>query len=301
MKTAFSLLILLLLPLLGLSQDADQWKNYIDSRNEIWFQAPASVLIDRDSELKALTLHAFFDGVKVSVKKQEVNDEPLKYVKGLDLPYGLQGAKVTNFKSDKIYVRREDEMVGSDLQVTLYAGSKKSYFVVSLTAAPDNAAMKRFLETIRFGGSRLYTDPNIQDKPVNGDPVVFETIPTSPEVDAALTAKPSGPEPAGKFGKLRERLPLGLDKLSADVIVLRKPRPGYTDDARMRGVQGAIFVNVEFLANGTIGNIVVDDRADRGLGKNVMIAARKLKFIPAKANGKAIDATRTLFYRFSIY
>jgi TonB family protein len=292
---------LLCLSIQCLAQDASQWRNYTDSGKEIWFQAPASVLVDRDSDLKAVTLHSFFDGVKVSVRKQKIGEEPLKYVKDLDLPFGLKGSKVQNYKSDAIYVRREDEMVSSDLRVTLYAGSKKSYFVVTLTAAKDNAAMKRFLETIRFGGSRLYADPNVQDKPTSGEPAVFDTLPASPETETALIKKPTGPEPAGKFGNVREWLPLELDKLSGDVIVLRKPAPTYTDSARMRGVQGTIFVNVQFLANGEIGSITVDDRADRGLGKNVIKAVRDIKFIPAQANGKPIDATRTLFYRFSIY
>lgn len=287
--------------LAAFAQDTVQWKNYVDSASEIWFQAPTSILIDHDAELKQLTLHTFFEGVRVSVRKQEVNGEPLKYVKGLNLPFGEKAAQVRNYKSDTIYVRREDELIGSDALVTLYIGSKQSYFVVNLAASKDNAAMKRFVETMRLGGSRLFSDPNIQDRTVNGEPVVFDRLPTSREIESALAKKSNGPEPAGNFGKLEKYVPLELDKLSGDVIILRKPRPGYTDDARMRGIQGTIFVNVQFLANGEIGNITVSDRADRGLGTNVIIAVRKIKFIPAQANGKAIDVTRTLQYKFSIY
>jgi len=295
------LLAISALSLAAFGQISAQWKNYVDSAGEIWFQAPASVLIDRDIDLNAMTLHTFFDGVKLSITKQEIKDEPLKYVKDLRLPFGLKGAKVQNYKSDAIYVRREQEVVGSNLLVTLYVGSKKSYFVVKLAASTDNSAMKRFLETVRFGGSRLSPNPNVQDKAISGESTVFDTLPTSPETQAALSKKPTGSEPAGKFGNVRNWLPLEFDKLSGDVIILRKPRPSYTDDARMRGIQGTIFVNVEFLANGDIGNITVDDRADRGLGKNVMTAVRKIHFIPAQANGKPIDATRTLFYQFAIY
>jgi TonB family protein len=278
-----------------------QWRNYVDSADELWFQAADPVLIDHDSEWKAITLYAFFEGVALSVRKREVEGEPMKYVKGLKLPWGERGSKVINFKSEAMYVRREDEMIGSDLQVTLHAGSKASYFVVSLTADPMNAAMKRFLETIRFGGTRLYSQSSAAEMPVSGEPVTFDTLAVSREIEAELKKITARTEPPGKFGKVRQPLPLELNSLSRDVIILRKPRPGYTDDARRRGIQGTILVNVQFLANGDISDITVDDRADRGLGKNVMIAVRKIKFLPAQANGKAIDANRTLRYGFSIY
>jgi len=60
-------------------------------------------------------------------------------------------------------------------------------------------------------------------------------------------------------------------------------------------------VNIEFLATGEIGTITVDKRANRGLARNVINAARKIKFIPAKANGRSVDVTRTLGYIFLIY
>src|ERR1035437_2608740 len=154
---------------------------------------------------------------------------------------------------------------------------------------------------MRFGGSYLEPNASIQDKTVTSDPIIFDALPISPETEAALTKKPTGAEPVGVFGKVRSFVSGQLDMLSGDVIVLRKPRPEYTDDARMRRIQGRIFVNVQFLANGTIGNITVDDRADKGLGKKVIVPVRKIKFIPAKVDGKAIDTVRTLYYTFKIY
>lgn len=278
-----------------------RWKNYADSSNGIWFQAPSTALIDRDNELNAVTLYTFVDGVKISVKKQTISGDPQNFVKGLTLPWGLTKSTIQNYKLHTAYVRREDQVLGSDIIVTLYAGTKRSYFVITLTASANRTEMKRFLGTVRFDGSRLYADSGIQDKSVNDDVEVFDTLSASPEVKAALAKKPSGSKPAAKFERLTGLLPFQLDKLSSDVIVLRKPKPSYTDDARQKGIQGTIFVNIQFLANGDIGTITVDDRADRGLAKNVIEVARKIKFIPANAADKNVDVERTIYYSFSIY
>jgi|ERR1035437_9942716 hypothetical protein len=146
MKRRRIISVLLLVNLFGFAAygQGAEWRNYVDSSGELWFQAPASILIDRDSELKAVTLHTFFEGVKASVRKQEIKDEPIKYVKGLSLPFGLPGSNVRNYKFTDFYVRREDEMYGSDLHVTIYAGSKKSYFVITLIGSNDNPTMKLF-------------------------------------------------------------------------------------------------------------------------------------------------------------
>jgi len=82
---------------------------------------------------------------------------------------------------------------------------------------------------------------------------------------------------------------------------LRKPKPSYTDNARQNNKQVTVYAKVDFLKDGQIGSITVDPRLDRGLAANVARVVRQIKFIPAEVNGKAVNVTRVLEYRFSIY
>ncbi len=85
------------------------------------------------------------------------------------------------------------------------------------------------------------------------------------------------------------------------LVILSKPRPGYTDEARANGVQGSVIVKVTFEANGTIGLIEVVKGLEHGLTENTEEAVRKIAFTPARNNGKPVSITRQLEYSFSIY
>ncbi|HVF48104.1 MAG TPA: energy transducer TonB [Pyrinomonadaceae bacterium] len=83
--------------------------------------------------------------------------------------------------------------------------------------------------------------------------------------------------------------------------ILSKPRPGYTDEARMNSVQGSVILKVTFEANGTIGAIEVVKGLERGLTEMTEEAARKITFIPARQNGTPVSVTKQLEYHFSVY
>lgn len=285
----------------SLAQDTVQWRSYVDSGNEVWFQAPESILINRNSDTNSVTLHAFVNGVSISVSKQSLKQNPLRYVRRLKLPFGERGTTTQDYKLAKFLIRQEIEPRGNDVRVTLYAGSDKSYFRISLIGAKGNPQISRFVETIRFGGSRLRPDSNAQDMKAENESIIFDELPISPEIETALAKKRPSPESDTKVEVIRQYSPLKLDKLSRELIIVQMPRPPYTDAARRRQVQGTIPVNVEFLANGDIGTIIVDDRLDAGLAKNVIEAVRKIKFVPAQADGNPVDVVRTMLYRFSIY
>lgn len=298
-RLIFALLAISVLSLAAFSQNS-QWRNFVDSKKDVWFQAPDSILIDRDDSNDSVTLYSFFDGISVSVRKESPSKRDfVEYVKRLQLPFGERGSRVQNFNSPLIYVRREEELIGEDRTVTLYVGSKNAYFVIRATASKTNAAIDDFVKTIRFQGSRLISDPNVKDRPAALDLVTFDTLAKSVEADTALARKDG--KSTGTFAEIKEHLPLELDKLSRNIIILRKPRPSYTDQARMNNVQGTILANVQFLASGEIGSITVNSTADRSLAKNVISVIRQIKFIPAQADGKPVDVVRTLVYKFSIY
>ncbi len=85
------------------------------------------------------------------------------------------------------------------------------------------------------------------------------------------------------------------------LVILSKPRPAYTDEARSNGVQGTVILNVTFEADGTIGAIEVVKGLAQGLTEMTVDAARKIAFTPARRNGIPVSYTRQLQYSFSIY
>jgi TonB family protein len=85
------------------------------------------------------------------------------------------------------------------------------------------------------------------------------------------------------------------------IVILSKPRPGYTDEARSNNVQGTVILNVTFESNGTIGAIEVVKGLEHGLAEATVEAARKITFTPARQNGNPVTVRKQLSYSFSIY
>ena len=85
------------------------------------------------------------------------------------------------------------------------------------------------------------------------------------------------------------------------LVIVTKPRPGYTHEASANNVQGTVTLNVTFEADGTIGPIEVLKGLEHGLTEATIEAVRKITFTPARHNGKPVSVTRALSYSFRIY
>lgn len=78
--------------------------------------------------------------------------------------------------------------------------------------------------------------------------------------------------------------------------ILSKPRPGYTDLARIYGIQGKVVVEVVFLSNGEIGPITPVTQLPMGLTQTTINAAKRVVFQPAYENGTPVTVTKKLEY-----
>jgi len=83
--------------------------------------------------------------------------------------------------------------------------------------------------------------------------------------------------------------------------ILSKPRPGYTDDARLGSVEGTVVLRVTFLASGQIGSVQTIEGLPDGLTEKAIDAARQITFEPARRNGVPMSVTKNIEYTFSIY
>jgi len=89
--------------------------------------------------------------------------------------------------------------------------------------------------------------------------------------------------------------------IEKDVLITSKPRPSYTDSARMNQVQGTVAVAIEFGADGELKNAFAFQTLPEGLTENALKAAAKIKFEPATRDGKPIPTIKIIKYSFAVY
>jgi TonB family protein len=91
--------------------------------------------------------------------------------------------------------------------------------------------------------------------------------------------------------RTRERT---AERMDADVEILEKPKPDYSDEARRLRIEGDVVLRVTFEASGAIVVHGVLEGLGHGLDEAAMVAARRIKFKPARRNGEPVDLTAIL-------
>jgi protein TonB len=82
----------------------------------------------------------------------------------------------------------------------------------------------------------------------------------------------------------------------------REVKPAYTSGALAAKIQGSVTLEVEVLANGTVGNVKVLRSLDRvyGLDLEAIKAARQWLFIPGTHAGKPVDVIVQIILDFNL-
>jgi len=82
--------------------------------------------------------------------------------------------------------------------------------------------------------------------------------------------------------------------------VLEKPHPVYTEEARRLGIEGEVQLEVRFRASGEVEIVRVVRGLGHGLDENAAQAARTIRFLPAKKDGRPVDSTATVHITFQL-
>jgi TonB family protein len=106
---------------------------------------------------------------------------------------------------------------------------------------------------------------------------------------------------AGSRGQSGAPEVLGSWEVTNKVRILTKPEPGYTEEARMSGLEGMVILRAVFSSNGTVEHILVLRSLPGGLTGQAIQAARKIRFTPATKDGKPVSMILELQYNFSLY
>ncbi len=86
----------------------------------------------------------------------------------------------------------------------------------------------------------------------------------------------------------------------SNLKIISKPRPSFSDAARIASKSGTVKVAVLFAANGKIESMLVIDRLGYGLDEQALRAARQIRFEPKVENGKPVSVVRIIEYTFEV-
>lgn len=84
------------------------------------------------------------------------------------------------------------------------------------------------------------------------------------------------------------------------VVILEKPNPVYTQEARKLGLEGEVLIEVVFPAAGPLRVIRVTKGLGHGLDEAAIRAAQQIRFKPALQQGRAVDFPATVHIVFQL-
>lgn len=126
-------------------------------------------------------------------------------------------------------------------------------------------------------------------------------------VPPAGNSGPRGPVQAGGFsaaavGNAESPKPKQAEAAAAvqPVVILAKPNPVYSDEARKLGIEGEVLVQVVFPASGPVQVIRVVKGLGHGLDEAAVRAAEQIRFKPALQDGKSVDFPATVHIVFQL-
>lgn len=121
------------------------------------------------------------------------------------------------------------------------------------------------------------------------------------------TGKPGGTgravEPSGLGGTGFGKAAPAAQKQVASatpLVLLSKPRPGYTEEARKLKIEGDVTLQVKFTAAGEVEVLRVVSGLGYGLDQLAQDAARRIQFKPATRDGRPIDEVTVIHVTFQL-
>jgi TonB family protein len=84
------------------------------------------------------------------------------------------------------------------------------------------------------------------------------------------------------------------------LVLLSKPRPGYTEEARRLKIEGDVVLQVRFTATGQVEVLRVVSGLGYGLDQLAQDAARRITFKPPTRDGHPVDEVTTIHVTFQL-
>jgi TonB family protein len=141
------------------------------------------------------------------------------------------------------------------------------------------------VESAGFGNGISKGDPNARGSAGRGG------VQSTSFGDAAPSAGGAGNTVAASRTTKPERTP---------VEILHKPRPTYTEQARQMRIEGEVKLRVVFAASGELRIVGVTAGLGYGLDQAAIAAAQKIRFRPAREDGRPVDEPAIVTIEFKL-
>ena len=86
----------------------------------------------------------------------------------------------------------------------------------------------------------------------------------------------------------------------APPVLLKEVRPGYTDEARRRSIEGDVLLEIVVRQDGSVGNVRVTRSLGAGLEQKAIDAVRQWRFGPARRQGQPVDVVVEVSVEFKL-
>lgn len=276
----------------------DKWTRIESPSKDLSISFPSGFMVDNEDGAYRIYGHKNGAAMLITMNMEKISKSEFK--RGLS--YWENRNEFVFFTSGDfigVQIKREDN-TKEDFYMWLYMASSKGIYTISINSKDiKNNVYHRFLYSLRLNDKPLFTQNS--DFPPEERNVLISLLKTDEIVLKALRQENSRQKKLEKAAKEEMEKEAKKTDYSRGMILLRKPKPSYTDSARQRGVQGTVKLRASFLANGQLGTIKLVSSLDRELDRTAFEAARKIKFIPAEVDGEPIDVTRFIEYNFTIY
>ncbi|WP_158751309.1 energy transducer TonB [Acidobacterium sp. S8] len=87
---------------------------------------------------------------------------------------------------------------------------------------------------------------------------------------------------------------------STPIVVVNKPLPQYTQEAKQLKIEGDVTLEVRFTASGQVEVLKVVQGLGHGLDEQAKLAAERIRFKPATKNGAAVDQVSVIHISFQL-
>lgn len=95
--------------------------------------------------------------------------------------------------------------------------------------------------------------------------------------------------------------PYKSSELVQKVVLVYKPEPGFTEEARQHNVSGVVRLRAVLTSSGKVTDISVVKGLPDGLTERAIAAARRILFFPARKDGREVSQYVVLEYNFNFY
>lgn len=270
-----------------------EWTEFASKNGEFRISLPGEPIVYNDGVLRSVSVSSSSKDVSVRAVFGETPNLSLRIgsIRDSKAAEGFVSSKFAgkDFQGEVFILKKKV------YRIAIYVGTNTGFYSVEAWARDsNNAVLADVLASITARQTRIID--RAEGPPNAVRRVSVSELQTSPKITEILSRKPTG-SPKLQKGKVE------IDQdvfYSQPILFLAKPRPRYDDLARQNNVQGTVVLQVQFKADGEIGNIWAL-KGPAALHGVAVEAAKKIRFLPAEVDGVAVDAIREVEYSFTIY